>query len=78
MTCRELADFIADYLAGELAPDQRYRFDAHVAVCPDCIAYLDQYSRSLALAAESDAELGSDVPAELVQAIIAARHRARE
>jgi anti-sigma factor RsiW len=76
VTCREFADFVMAYLDGELAADQRGRFDAHLAVCPDCVRYLDQYRDTVAavqLEAEDDGGLAGDVPEELVRAIVAAR-----
>ena len=33
VTCREFADFMADYLSGELAPDLRQPFDYHLSLC---------------------------------------------
>jgi anti-sigma factor RsiW len=42
MTCRELVDLVTDYLEAALSPAQRRRFEAHVARCPACPAYLDQ------------------------------------
>ena len=76
MTCREFADFVMGYLDGELAADERGRFDAHLAVCPDCVRYLDQYRDTVAavqLQARGDDELPRGVPDDLVQAIVAAR-----
>ncbi|HEY8153541.1 MAG TPA: zf-HC2 domain-containing protein [Myxococcota bacterium] len=76
LTCRELIDFLAAYLDGELAPDPRAAFDAHLALCPSCVDYLAGYRETIRLgkrACEPDAELPSDVPSELVDAILAAR-----
>jgi len=42
MTCRELVALVGDYLDGRLARAERERFDAHLAVCPDCRAYVEQ------------------------------------
>jgi anti-sigma factor RsiW len=78
LTCQELIEFLADYVEGELASDERARFDAHLALCPDCVDYLHGYRESIRLgrAAFSDpAELPEDVPDELVDAILSARKR---
>jgi len=78
LTCRELIDFLAAYLDGELAPEPRADFEAHLAVCPNCVDYLAGYRETLRLgkrACEPDAELPADVPSELVDAILAARRR---
>ena len=76
MTCRELAEFIADYLVGELAADVRDRFEQHLAVCPNCQKYLRSYTETTTLgkrAFDDDSPLPSTVPEELIQAILAAR-----
>ena len=36
VTCREFADFMADYLSGELAPALRQPFDYHLGLCVNC------------------------------------------
>ena len=80
MTCREFADFIADYLSGELSPDTRAQFERHLDVCPNCVAYLSNYRDTVALGrrvfADEDANVSGDVPGDLIQAILASR-RAR-
>ena len=80
MTCREFAEFIADYLSGELPPETRAQFECHLDVCPNCVAYLSNYRDTMALGrrafADEDAGLPDDVPDDLVQAILASR-RAR-
>ena len=77
MTCREFADFIADYLAGELAPATRAQFDRHLGACPNCVAYLSNYRDTVALGrqafADDDAAVPGDVPNALVQAILSSR-----
>jgi len=78
LTCRELAEFLADYLAGELSESERDRFEAHLRICPACAAYVGTYREAirlgrLAWAPESDPVLPTDVPEGLVRAILAAR-----
>ena len=43
MTCQELADFIMDYVDGNLPDVQHRTFEEHLAVCPSCIEYLKSY-----------------------------------
>ena len=38
MTCREFAEFLSDYLSGELSPETRAQFEGHLTVCPNCVA----------------------------------------
>jgi anti-sigma factor (TIGR02949 family) len=74
MTCRELIDFLAAYLDGELPPDERARFDAHLGECPECVAYLATYRDTIALAKGAcAADPTPDVPERLARAIAAAR-----
>jgi anti-sigma factor RsiW len=77
MTCRELADFLMDYLNEDLPSEVRQSFDRHLALCPNCVAYVRTYRTTIELGrrafADADAEAGAEVPAELVQAILAAR-----
>jgi anti-sigma factor RsiW len=48
MTCQELVELVTAYLDGALDPASRQRFDAHLAECPGCREYLDQYRRTIA------------------------------
>ena len=81
MTCREFADFIADYAADELSGTIRGAFEQHLRRCPNCRDYLALYlttvelERSLAL--ENDREASwCGVPEDLVSAILDARAQA--
>lgn len=77
LACRELLDFIARYLDGELPEEERRVFEDHLANCPYCVDYLASYRATLRLGraayAGDDAEIPGDVPPELVEAIVAAR-----
>ena len=42
LTCQELVELVTDYLEGALAPEERSRFDQHIASCANCRRYLDQ------------------------------------
>ena len=79
MTCRELVEFLTEYLSGALPPDQRAAFDAHLESCPECVAYLKSYQEAVKLGKEAfrrpDATGPDAVPDELVRAILAARRK---
>ena len=49
MTCRELADFIADYLSEALPGDTRAQFERHLGACSNCGMYLDGYRETVKL-----------------------------
>lgn len=77
MTCRELAEFILDYTMGDLPTETREVFEVHLSRCDTCHEYLAQYK--VIVEAEqrafeaAEAPLPSQVPEELVQAILQAR-----
>jgi hypothetical protein len=47
LTCQELVELVTDYFEGALGPVDRARFDAHIAECDGCSAYLDQMRATL-------------------------------
>jgi anti-sigma factor RsiW len=79
MTCRELVAFLMDYLDGLLSEPERMCFEEHLGECPDCVAYLATYREAIRLGKEACAagndSIPTDVPEELVRAILAARRR---
>lgn len=78
MNCREISEFLADYLDGELPVRRRRRFDEHLRVCAECVAYVQSFKATVELAKsaydETDAVTDA-VPERLVEAILAARAR---
>jgi anti-sigma factor RsiW len=78
MTCRELIDFLAAYLEGELEPETRQRFERHLSVCKSCVDYLASYRETIRLGKQAcgpDDALPEGVPSQLVDAILASRSR---
>jgi anti-sigma factor RsiW len=76
LTCHEVIDFLSDYLDSALAPQTASAFEEHLAICPDCVAYLENFRATLrasraALIAQADAP----IPEDLVQAILASRRK---
>jgi anti-sigma factor RsiW len=49
LSCQELVELVTDYLEGAMAPEERERFETHVADCPGCDIYLEQMRATLAL-----------------------------
>lgn len=81
MSCRELVEFLADYVEGALPAEARNEFHRHLDDCPECIDYLNSYRQTVALGRDAltcpdDDAVPGDVPEELVQAILAARRSA--
>ena len=82
MTCQDLADFIIDYVEKKLPDVQRTTFEEHLAVCPSCIEYLKSYRTTKMvlddLGCDAQERVPSEVPEDLVNAILAARKVAEE
>jgi anti-sigma factor RsiW len=76
MTCRELIEFIAEYLDGTLPAAERAAFERHLAVCASCRAYLASYETTIrAVKSLADESAADEMPADLIDAIIKARRR---
>ena len=80
MTCRELADFILDYLDGGLAADVRDRFERHLTRCPNCRRYIAAYETTVSLGRRAfDDETATPdrtgAPEDLIKAILSSRPR---
>ena len=76
MTCRECAEFLADYVAGELPPAQLTVFERHLHACRNCHEYMRQYKTTIESAKHAFADepqAHPPIPEELVRAILAAR-----
>ncbi len=66
LRCQELVELITDYLEGALPSEDARRFDAHLAECDGCSAYVEQMRQTIeaigqippeSLSAEASAEL---------------------
>ena len=49
MACVELVELVTAYFEDSLSPDDRTRFDAHLAACGPCRNYMEQFRMTLAL-----------------------------
>ena len=72
ITCRELIDFLDDYIDGQLEPESRESFERHLRVCPSCRAYLASYRDTISLARGivDDVPI-EDIPPELLTTVLA-------
>ena len=76
MTCKEVIEFLADYLDGSLPLRQRLVFHLHLMFCRHCRRYLKSYADTVRLSRALRHQLPSEIepaPEKLVQAILAAR-----
>jgi anti-sigma factor RsiW len=47
MPCRELVELVTDYLEDRLSPEDRARFEAHIADCESCETYLEEMRQTV-------------------------------
>jgi anti-sigma factor RsiW len=66
LTCQEFVELVTAYLEGALDADTEARFEGHLALCPGCVTYVDQFRQTIdqlgmveapALSAETEAAL---------------------
>jgi anti-sigma factor RsiW len=48
-TCRDATDLLLDFINGELNPETNIEFEKHLGVCPDCVAFLNTYKKTIEL-----------------------------
>ena len=76
MACKEVIDFLGDYLDRALPWRQRLVFNLHFVLCRHCRRYLASYSETIRLTRAAGREASLEVqpvPKALLQAILAAR-----
>lgn len=69
LACQELVEIVTDYLENALTPDDRARFEAHLAGCGGCSAYLDQMRHTISVVGRLRAE---DIPAPAMDELLVA------
>lgn len=77
ISCRAFIDFIGQYLADELSPDEHAKFEFHLTHCAPCVRYLQSYKDTIklgkAVLAPTDEPVPADVPEALIKAILSSR-----
>jgi anti-sigma factor RsiW len=69
LSCAHLVELVTDYLDGGLSRSDRLRFEAHLAECPHCVAYLAQIRTTITASGRLHEEwLEPDVKDALLQA----------
>ena len=70
LTCREMVELVTAYLEDALPARERRRFEAHIARCDACTAYLEQMRMTLEMLGRLEPEdLSPDAARELTQAL---------
>ena len=81
MSCKEVEDFLLDYLEGNLGFCTRMRFRLHLLVCPDCPKYIQEYKNTIALGKQlfenPDEAADGKVPDDILEAILLSTKKKR-
>jgi anti-sigma factor RsiW len=76
LTCQQMVELVTEYLDGVMEPPRRARFEAHLAGCDGCTAYLAQFRTTVAVVGRLDS---GDVPGPVMDELRSAfRHWAGE
>jgi anti-sigma factor RsiW len=49
ITCAQAVALLADYISGEIKAADRLAFESHQQTCPDCVAFLQTYRKTIEL-----------------------------
>jgi len=47
--CRDEIALVGDYLTNHLSEPERAAFETHLSACPDCVAFLATYQKTIEL-----------------------------
>ena len=61
-TCKQATSLILDYLTGELDSKTKRAFEEHLIECPDCVAFLNTYKKTIQSTRSLQYE---DIPSEM-------------
>jgi anti-sigma factor RsiW len=56
LSCRELVELVTDYLEGTMEAAEVARFEAHLAECDGCTAYVEQMRETISALGRLPAE----------------------
>jgi anti-sigma factor RsiW len=60
LPCQELVELVTAYLDDALDAETRARFEQHIADCPGCATYLEQFRQTIDLLGTLDVQQLSD------------------
>jgi anti-sigma factor RsiW len=75
ITCRELAELLIDFIAGELPPEHHQRIEQHLRDCPPCEVFLKTYQLTIHLTRQLPCQ---PLPPQLVERLRAAVEEIRK
>ena len=72
MDCRGLVEAVTAYFEGDMSPEDRARFDQHLALCDGCSNYLTQIRETIRLTGTLDPEVLPSEQRTALQAVFRA------
>lgn len=72
MECKDLVEAVTAYVEGEMSPEDRARFDHHLALCDGCTQYLAQIRETIRLTGTLDLEAIPNEQRTALQAVFRA------
>jgi anti-sigma factor RsiW len=69
LTCQQVVELVTEHLDGVMEPRRNARFEAHLAGCDDCSAYLEQFRATVAVVRRLGA---GEVPEPVMNELLAA------
>ena len=72
VSCRHCVDHLLDYLEGSLTAEDEKAMDQHIAACPPCIDFVEQYRGCSELCRRS---VTAEMPQELAARLEAFLHK---
>jgi anti-sigma factor RsiW len=64
LPCQDFVEVVTDYLEGALSEVDHRRFEAHLAICERCIAYVEQIRLTILAAGRAGVQ-GEALPVDL-------------
>jgi anti-sigma factor RsiW len=69
LSCQEIVELVTAYLEGDLDDDTTRTFEDHLAVCPGCAMYVEQFRVTIARLGEVPSEsLSAETQTRLLDA----------
>lgn len=66
ISCQNVIDFCLEYLEGALPEEEQGRFQRHLSVCGECVAFFETYRRTSEISRQA---LAAEMPAQLKDAV---------
>ena len=48
-TCKEIGELVSDYLHDNLEAQLRSEFEDHLRICPDCVAFMNTFRKTVSV-----------------------------